>query len=289
MVRGDQVKPAGPSDRRALALFAVLPLALAVMLYWPRAAPVVELPALALSAHEMHAALAAEEALARRVVASDEETARRSIYLEQGLAEVRGAETPGAATDRLGRLSLATRRLLEVVGEEGIAAARAADVLRIERALLGDGEPEERARELGRFALTLERWHAVEGGERIAPRIVIRALAAARWNALHFSASGATGDGEHRALTDGMSPLHVRAYHGWLALHGAIGLSPMRVAALRAYARSGGSFAREAHGALLFLEGEREVAAEELEASYAATGNLRVRNAALAALDGPRE
>ena len=288
--RAVQVKPMRDGEPRALALFVALPLVLLVVLWWPRAAPIVELPALALPAAEVRAALATEEALARAVPESEEETARRTIYLEQGLAEVRGAEAPGAALDRLARLALATRRLRDAGGEDALRAARAADVLRIERALLDDGDPEARAREIGRFTLTLERWHAVEGGERIAPRIVVRALAAARWNALHFSppsSPASSSDADARPLTDGMSPMHLRAYHGWLALHGAIGLSPMRVEALRSYSAAGGSHAREAHGALLYLEGEPELAAVELRGSYAATGNLRVRNAALAALDAP--
>lgn len=285
MVSALQVKPMGESDPRALALFVVLPVVLAVTLWWPRPAPVVELPALALAAGDVRRALAEEDALAGTVTDSDEESARRAAYLEQGLAELRGGETPGAARDRLARLARAARRLQEAHGEDALRAARAADVLRIERALLEEGDPEARARELGRFATTLERWHAVEGGERIAPRIVIRALAAARWNALHFSPPSPTPSADERPLTDGMSPLHLRAYHGWLALHGAIGLSPMRVEALRSYAAAGGSHAREAHGALLYLEGERELAAAELRDSYAETGNLRVRNAALAALE----
>jgi hypothetical protein len=278
-------------DPRALALFVALPLLVAALCWWPRASPVVELPALALPAAEVRTALDDEDALASTAPDSDEETARRSAYLEQGLAELSGGELPGVGRARLERLALATTRLLDTGGEDAIRAARAADVLRMERALLDEGDPEARAGELGRFPLTLERWHAVESGERIAPRIVVRALAAARWNALHFSSdsrpSSRSPDVPERLLTDGMSPLHLRAYYGWLALHGAIGLSPMRVQALHSYADAGGSFAREAHGALLYLEGERELAAAELRDSYAETGNLRVRNAALAALDAP--
>lgn len=264
------VKPASVAP---LAALVVLPALLAVLLAWPRPAVPVELPGLALPADEVRAAIAAEDQLADAEPTGPAEEARRVLYLEHGLAEIRGSDTPHGARDRRIRTERALVALRESAGDEGVAAARAADVIRVERALAGEGTPEERAREAGRFADVLERWNAAEDGQRIAPPIVVRALAAARWNGIHGL-----------PLTEGIEGVALRGYHGWLALHGAIGISEMRVRALASYSAAGGAGAHEALGVLLYLEGEPVVAAEHFEASYAMTGNVRVRNHRLAAI-----
>ncbi len=270
MVEVVQVK-AGASGV-ARGVLVILPLCLLGLWWWPRPAIPVELPSLVLPRAEVVAAIAAEDALARAAPDSASEERRRAAYLEQGRAELRGLDTPASARARLTTLRSATEALAEE-GPDAVAAARAADVLRMERALSGEGTEATRAGELGMFARSLERWHAVEGGTRIAPRLVVRALASARWNAIH-----------DRELTEGLSPLHLRAYHGWLALHGAIGASELRGRALMAYGRAGGARVHEARGVLLFLEGAPDLAAPELLASFEATGNLRVRNHWLAAV-----
>lgn len=272
MAEVDQVKR---RNGVVLSLLFVLPSLLLALFWWPRPAVPIELPSLALPLGDAARAIADEDALAEHAPDGESETERREAYLEQGRAELRGAEVPVRAHARLDRLASAARRLLEAEGEEALDAVRARDVLRMEGALGGAGTEEDRAAELGVFPVTLERWNAIEGGVRIAPRLVVRALAAARWNAIH-----------DRPLTEGMRPLHQRAYHGWLALHGAIGWSELRAGALQRYAAAGGPRTHEALGVLLYLEGEPELAAPEFAASYAMTGNLRVRNHWLAAL-GP--
>lgn len=259
------------APREGVGVAMMLSLAAVLVLFWqvPRAAPPIELPALALPRGEVGAELAREEQLAESF--EDERDApRRRLYLAQGRAEILRNDTPASARNRVDALAVA----LDGWDEPAIEGARAADVLRMERALAGEGTEAERAAELGRFAETLGRWHAVEGGVRIAPRLVVRALAHARWNAIF-----------DRPLTDGMSPLRLRAYHGWLALHGTVGWSEVRDRALSAYAAAGGTRAHEARGTLLWFEGEPALAQAELEASAARTGNLRVRNHALACVE----
>lgn len=271
MVEVVQVKAGASASARGILL--LLPLCLIALWWWPRPAIPVELPSLVLPRAEVAAAIVAEDGLAASVPEVSAEDERRAAYLDQGRAEIRRLDTPASARARLSTLRAATEALIADGGPDALAAARAADVLRMERALAGEGTDASRAGELGMFARSLERWHAVEGGTRIAPRLVVRALAAARWNAIH-----------ERPLTEGLSPLHLRAYHGWLALHGAIGASELRGRALVAYGQSGGTRVREARGVLLFLEGAPELAVPELAASFDATGNLRVRNHWIAAL-----
>lgn len=265
----------GPGEvklaREGLGLAALIALATLLVAFWhvPRSAPPIELPALVLPRAEVAGELAREAALAEGFE-DDRDAGRRTLYLAQGRAEILRNDTPASARNRVDALAAA----LDGWPEASIAGARAADVLRMERALAGEGTEAERGAELGRFAESLERWHAVEGGVRIAPVLVVRALAHARWNAIF-----------DRPLTEGMSPLRLQAYHGWLALHGTVGWSEVRDRALSAYAAAGGVRAHEARGTLLWFDGEPALAQAELEEAAAITGNLRVRNHALACVE----
>jgi hypothetical protein len=258
-----------PSE--GLGALALVSIAAALVAFWqvPRASPPVELPALVLPRSEVEAELRAEAALAEAFDDPRDEV-RRGLYLAQGRAEILRDDTPDSARNRVDALAT----ILDGWDDAAVAGARAADVLRMERALLGEGTEAERGAEIGRFAETLERWLAVEGGRRIAPRFVVRALAHARWNAIFA-----------RPLPEGMSPLRRRAYHGWLALHGAVGWSDLRSTALDAYVAAGGTRGHEARGALLWFEGEPALAERELDEAARLTGSVRLRNEALACIE----
>lgn len=264
MVGSPEVKE-GPSE--GLGAVGMLLAAAVVAAWWwvPRSAPPIELPALSLPRAEAMADLARDAALAEDAEEHGEE--RRTLYVAQGLAEVMRHDDPVRMQNRIDAL----RHVLDGWDQPAIDAVRAADLLRMEAALRGEGTTEERAGELGRFAETLTRWRATSEGQRVAPALVVRALAHARWNAVF-----------DRTLTEGMSPIRERAYHGWLALHGLEGWSEPREAAVQAYEDAGGPRVRETRGILLCLHEEPVAAREELEASYAATSDLRVRNHAIA-------
>jgi hypothetical protein len=125
---------------------------------------------------------------------------------------------------------------------------------------------------LGGFRQSLERWGAIANGRRAAPEMVVRALFAARWNAVHSL-----------PLTDGFDAVHLRAYHGWLALYGDAAGSGLRAAALDAYERAGGMYANEVRGILAFRGGAYEEATDAWTRAFAVSGVLRMRNHAIAA------
>nr|MDQ3033847.1 hypothetical protein [Myxococcota bacterium] len=157
-------------------------------------------------------------------------------------------------------------------GDEAIAAIRAADVERMIRALAGEGDDRARAQAVGAFRRSLERWGAIDGDRRVAPEIVVRALFAARWNAVHG-----------RALTEGLGPVHLRAYHGWLALEADTAPSAMRERAIDAYREAGGAWADEARGVLAWRGGAFDEAASAFARAHEESGVVRLRNHALAA------
>lgn len=247
--------------------------ALVLLLWWaPRAATPTEVPTLVLPLGETRAAFEGDEALAERAPATEAETRRRDLYLEQGRAEVRASDSVASAAGRAEALIHALAAVADESGEDGVRAARMADVLRTEAALRGAGPAAARAGEAGMFAVTLERWGAIEGDRRVAPPLVVRALAIARWNAVFT-----------RPLTEGMSAIHLRAYHGWLALHGAVGWTELREEALDAYTEAGGARALETRGVLLVRAGEPTAARDAFERAYERVGSLRLRNLALGA------
>lgn len=269
-----QVKAGSVPERIAEVTFVLLP-ALIFGLWWlPRAAEPTEVPSLVLPLAESRAVLAADERLADEAPTSALETARRELHLAQGRAEVRASDSLGSATRRAEELAIALHAMIEESGEDAVASARMADTLRLEHALAGEGSATERAGEAGRFDQSLRRWGVIEGERIVAPALVVRALAIARWNALYS-----------RPLTEGLGPLHLRAYHGWLALHGATGWSDLRDRALSSYAEAGGSRAMEAR-AVLYVRGDEAHGAERLfTEAYERVGSIRLRNLALGALE----
>lgn len=195
---------------------------------------------------------------------------RRDLYLAHGLAELRMNDSPTMARERTDALRAAAARLAD---EGTLDGARAYDITRGIALLYtpGEGTGEERSGELGSFPAVLVRYGAVVDGRRVAPEVVVHALFWARWNAIH-----------DRPLTEGMDDIILRAYHGWLAYYGASGGTELRSNALLQCVRAGGlrGFESEAY---LRLSGDDLAGAQlALNEAYTRTGNIRLRNQALA-------
>jgi hypothetical protein len=260
-----------------LVLAISIPAGLIALWASPRAARPAEMPPLVLPAGEVRAALAAEDALAATAIDEDDEdeVRRRSLYLAQGLSEVRMDDSPEEASARARGLAAIVHHIAES-DPDAVAAIRARDVTRMMPALRGEAHlgATDRASELGVFPDMLERYGAIVNGHRVAPELVIRTMFFARWNAIHGL-----------PMTAGMSELQARAYYGWLALEGGAAPTGMRIEALDAYAAAGGTRVWEARGVLAFESGELAEARSDFERACDLTGSLRLRNHAIAAVE----
>ncbi|MCA9609450.1 MAG: hypothetical protein KC619_27805 [Myxococcales bacterium] len=259
--------------KRLSTLALVLAVSSPVLLAWswsrPLEAPPIELPVLTLVPREVRAVRDADAAL----VAPTTERARTrlSIYEEANVAEHDATDYPGQARIRAGRLGMALTELVEEEGEAVIAACRASDTERAMRALHGDPEGGDAVAALGGFVRMMDRYDMRRDGRQTAPDFVVRTTFKARWNAAHG-----------RDLTEGLAPIELQAYWGWLALHARSAPIERRLEALDAYEAAGGTDADEARGALLFESGDMAGAHEAFEAAYAEHGTFRLRNHALA-------
>jgi hypothetical protein len=202
--------------------------------------------------------------------AARDEGPRRDLYLAQGTAELRRNDSPTAARERSDALRTAAEALATAGTLDG---ARAYDIARGEALLYaaGEGTAEERSGELGTFPSVLEQYGAVVEGRRVAPELVVHALFWARWNAIH-----------NRELTEGMDEITLRAYHGWLAYYGASGGTELRSNALLQYVLAGGLRGFESEAYLRISGADFAGAHLALDEAYARTGNIRLRNQALA-------
>ena len=254
------------------ALVAVLVAPALLLFAWSRPAPAppLEMPPLVLETSEVAAQIAADERAAERAPRGEAADERRRLYLESNTAELEAGDPPGRARARRQALVAALARAAPT--DEARAAVRAGDLARLEPALRGELSAGDRAAELGGFLDTMQRYGLARGRRQIAPRFVVRTLFKARWNAMHG-----------RELTEGFSPVELRAYHGWLALRAEGAPLDLRLAALDAYAASGGR-ALEARAVLLYEAGRLEEAREAFLAAYERAPTFRLRNHALASL-----
>jgi hypothetical protein len=265
----------GRAELAGLVLAIALPASLVSLWASPRPARPVEMPALVLSAADVRAEIAAQDRLASAAATDEDEHRRRTLYREANLAEIAANDSPEVVsrrTDELHRL-VAQRA---AAGGDAVAAIRARDVQRMLPALRGGGDTsdDDRAAELGIFPETLERYGAVARGVRVAPEIVIRAMFMARWNAMGGL-----------PLTDGMSPIALRAYHGWLAMEGGSASLSLRQSGLDHYAAVGGWRVGEGRAVLAFEAGDFAEAQAGFEQAYDRVGTVRLRNHALAAAE----
>lgn len=235
----------------------------------PRPATPAEMPPLVVPAHDAEQTLAAIAAAARGAIAEDDETEarRRELYLEHGRSEIHPTETPQASRERDDELARLATTLAE---RDALDGSRARDVGRSVAALRTEGDDPERLGDLGALPDALVRYGAVVEGRRVAPVIVVEAMAWARWNGVHG-----------RTLTEGMDRTLLRAYHGWLVYYGPTNGTELRDGALVDYVRAGGLRGLETEGFLRFSRDDRRGAQVAFEAAYEASGNVRLRNHAL--------
>ncbi len=261
---------AGRGPLLALIIALALPGALCALWLAPRPAEPAEMPPLVVPQVRAQASIASLTSLAGQAPGADDvtEARRRELYLLHGVSEARPDAAPAQARTRDEELQ-ALAVTLETQGH--LDAVRASDVLRTVEALSRGGQDADRLGEIGAFPRLLEQWGAVLEGRRIAPRIVIHALAMARWNGIH-----------RRELTEGMDETLLLAYHGWLAFYGPSGGTDLRGGALVEYVRAGGRRGLETEAFLRLSRGDAPGAQLAFDAAYEASGNVRLRNHALA-------
>lgn len=208
--------------------------------------------------------------LAAEAPAEDDatEARRRELYVAHGIAEARPTATPGEARTRDEELASLARTLADA---GTLDAIRARDVGRTIEALRGSGDGDERLGDLGALPEALARYDAIVDGRRVAPPIVVEALAWGRWNGVH-----------RRPLTEGMDDAMLRAYHGWIVYYGPTEGTDLRGGALVEYVAAGGMRGLETEGFLRLARGDTTGAQLAFDAAYEASGNVRLRNHALA-------
>jgi hypothetical protein len=235
-----------------------------------------EMPSLVLDREAASDAIRLDRALAEEVPESEEVRALRSLFLEHGRAE---ADPPYARVEYDERQAAIYRGMQAVVAKHGpqaLEAMRAAAVEELVR-VLGDGtrppEDDHEVGVLGGFPRILRQYGLIYRGVMVAPELSVRALYKARWNSIH-----------RRDLVDGMSPIELQAYWGWLALYGWSRPLSEREDALVAFENAGGFGAQEAAALMDLLAGRPDRAWKSLERLYAQSGQLRLRNLALGAM-----
>jgi hypothetical protein len=228
------------------------------------------MPPLVVPTHDARATLDANAREAASALADDDmtEARRRTLYLEQGMNEARPSATPQAARLRDEELA---QLAIELEQAGALEAIRARDVDRTMSALRASGDAPERLGEIGSLPEALVRYGAVVEDRRVAPVIVVQSMAWARWNGIH-----------QRPLTEGMDRTMLRAYHGWLVYYGPTEGTDLRDGALVELVRAGGLRGLETEGFLRLSRNDRPGAQLAFEAAYEASGNVRLRNHALA-------
>ena len=281
-----------------------------VALVLPRAVPPEGTPGLTLAADAIEQQLATDGRLAGQIPADGELEQLDALYRDHGAAEIGPGETRARAaerSERLHRLAEGIRTRHGAAAVDGLRARAAVwldDVLKAglpPRVFAGahgladdqaDGGPAaagatgrsrpgsdagaltpDQVEQLGRFPDMATRYGLDLRSDRLRDRFVARVLFKARWNAISGLPS-----------TEGLVPIELQAYWGWLALEATEVPPAQRLEALAGYAAAGGSAVEEARGALLYALGDGAAAAEAFGNAYAETGNLRLRNHALAAL-----
>jgi len=240
------------------------------LLALPRPTPPRGVPALVLDQSAVAEIEGRDGELARGTAGDTSLDDLRRLYLDWGAAEAGGGESHSVS--RRDAIAAAVSSVVAHSGPEAIRSLRAEFLLRLPSALAGHDDETEDAALLGAFPRMLARYGLTQEGRIVGPGFVVRTLYAARFNAI----LGLTP-------TSDFAPVESRAYWGWLAL-GAREVSPeRRMQALDHYEQAGGRHALEARAALLYALGRGTQASALYEEAYRETGNMRLRNHAMAA------
>lgn len=271
----DQVKSAGITESGAKLIVSAFAVAFTGMLIaMPRAVPPTELPDLVLDARAAAAAAAADAELAQHAPTGPVVVRFLEAYDEQGEAELAEPPQPLPVREaRLGRLRQDLAAIAATDGEEAVAALRAAATSRVDALAHGEESLEEARESLGSFVAIVSGYGLYRGDRPYAPPVVFRALYKARWNAL----AGLED------LTAGLHPIELQAYWGWLAFHAEGAGIDQRADAFREYVGAGGQASDEAIATMAYFVGDFAGAARYFERAHEETGDLRLRNYALAA------
>ncbi len=241
----------------------------------PQAVDPWELPSLVLDRQAVSDAVALDRALAKEAPDSPEAQSLRELFLEHGRSEANPPYERAVYDKRQVAIHEAIEALVAAHGEAAFDAMRAEAVEEFVAVFDdGAGEPSDdyEIGVIGGMREILTRYGMIRDGVVIAPEMAIRAFYKARWSAVH-----------RRAPIDGLSRIELQAYWGWLALHGWGKPLAQREDALLAFADVGGFAAQEAAALLDLLTGRPDRAAKSLQALYASSGELRLRNLALGA------
>jgi len=255
----------------ACAIFAAC---LSVVLMIPTPVAPRELPTLVVTHAHDAAQLAHLREFAARAPSSESARALEAAVAHAGRREVHHVASDSELANE--DIEIASRRDAVIThdGRTAITALRSKAVLAFVDAFEVDVAPDrETAPIFGSFHAALARWGVVRDARLVAPALVVRVLYAARWNVI-----------VRLPPTSGFGRAERRAYFGWLLLH-APGLSrDARRDAVFAFGET--TDVREASEAIAVLEFAEDdfLAASTTFAGLARTrGDLRLRNAALAA------
>ncbi len=259
-------------DRQLTAVLALITTATACAMFvlaTPRAIVPVELPPLVLDADRVEKAIAADAALAERAPGGLDVDELHARYLEEGVAERGGVEEMGDVKARQYGTRALAARVFARVGPAGVNALRASGVADFLRALRGETQDEhEIAGALGDFPQLLKDYGLIDAeGHTLAPELSLRAMAKARWNLIHGLPVG-----------EGLSPIEVQAFEGYIALHAATAPSGRRAEAASAFHKAGGKRSAQAHATWLFHGGRVKEAVSMMESAHALRPALSTRN-----------
>jgi hypothetical protein len=194
-----------------------------------------------------------------------------ALILARGAFERGGFEPPTATKERADRTALLARAIETHLGEEALTSAARRLARRIDRRV--HGESDEQPEILGDFERQLARHGVTRDGERVGPRVVVRALAAARIAAL-----------VDMEPTRFMTAAEEEAYFAWAAIRPGADAKALRAFGDPGYERNDPVRAAEARAYFAYVDGAYDVAARLYRRVHEETGELRARNHSLAAL-----
>lgn len=235
-----------------------------------------EMPSLVLDRTAASDAVQVDRSLAAEALDTSAAETLRTLFLDHGRAEANPPYERLAFDDRQTTIHRAIETLTTKHGVPALAAMRANAVEEFSR-VFAEGSQEARddyeVGVLGGMRGVLDSYGALHDGVLVAPPLTARVFYKARWNSVH-----------RRPFTEGFAPVELQAYWGWLALHGWGKPLDEREDALVAFRDAGGFGTEEAAALFDLLEGRPGRASKSLEQLYRSTGQLRLRNFALASL-----